>query len=407
MSAVATAPAQTVGVQTDRAGLRLLTTAHLFNDLNQGVLPAMIPWLVTHQHLSLALAATLVLASNLLGSIVQPLFGYLSDKHATAWVIPAALVVATAGIALIGLSTSLPLMLAGATLSGFGVAAFHPEASRFSSYFAGRKRASGMSLFTFGGYVGLAIGPVAATPLMLAFGLRGVALLLIPAAIVAVLLVRELPRFNEVRRIAHRAHRERAGSDDWRGFSVMSVVVALRSTCFLVAASFLPVFVMHAAGVTASIGSFALFALLAGGAVGTMSGGRLADKIDRRHVISLSLGCTTIVAAALAYSGTHAPFLPLLVTLAFAFGFALGLSAAVLVVLGQEYLPKHIGIASGMTLGLANTVGGIAAPVFGKIGDDYGTVAIFATLTISALLAAIASAFMRRPSDVAVPRRAS
>src|SRR5271155_2972833 len=171
MSAVVTAPSQVLGAQTDRAGLRLLTTAHVMNDLNQGVLPAMIPWLVFHQHLSLAVAATLVLASNLLGSIVQPLFGYLSDKHSTAWVIPAALMVATAGVALIGLSPSLPYMLAGAALSGFGVAAFHPEASRFSSYFAGRKRASGMSLFTFGGYLGLAIGPIAATPLMLAFGL--------------------------------------------------------------------------------------------------------------------------------------------------------------------------------------------------------------------------------------------
>jgi len=284
----------------------LITTAHLFNDLNQGVLPAMIPWLVMHQHLSLAVAATLVLAANILGSVVQPLFGYLSDKHATAWVIPTALVVATAGIALIGLSTSLPVMLAGAALSGFGVAAFHPEASRFSSYFAGRKRASGMSLFTFGGYLGLALGPVVATPLMLAFGLRGVALLLIPAAIVAALLVRELPRFIEVRRVAHRAHRERAGSDDWRGFSVMSVVVALRSTCFLAAATFTPVFVMHVAGVSATLGSLALFALLAGGALGTMYGGRLADRIDRRHVISMSLAGATLSGLALAGSGVHA-----------------------------------------------------------------------------------------------------
>jgi MFS transporter, FSR family, fosmidomycin resistance protein len=107
----------------DRPGLRLLTLAHMMNDLNQGVLPAMIPLLATQRHLTLATAALLVLASNLLGSVVQLGFGYLSDKRPTAWVIPAALFVATGGTAIVGLAPNLPVMLLGAMLAGFGVAA--------------------------------------------------------------------------------------------------------------------------------------------------------------------------------------------------------------------------------------------------------------------------------------------
>src|SRR5215469_15876158 len=175
----------------DRLGLTLLTIAHLANDINQGALPALIPWLILHRHLSLAAAASLVLAANLLGSLVQPLFGYISDKKSTSWVIPAAMVLATAGTAMIGLSHTLPLMLAGAVISGFGVAAFHPEASRFSNYFAGAKRASGMSLFTVGGYLGFAVGPIVVTPLIALFGLNGTAFLIIPALIVACFLVAE------------------------------------------------------------------------------------------------------------------------------------------------------------------------------------------------------------------------
>ena len=76
----------TVTPSTDRAGLRLLTVAHGFTDLNQGVLPVMIPFLVTQRHLTLAVAATLVLASNLLGSVVQLAFGHLSDRRTTTWV---------------------------------------------------------------------------------------------------------------------------------------------------------------------------------------------------------------------------------------------------------------------------------------------------------------------------------
>ncbi len=399
MSAVA-APV-TFGAQTDRAGLRLLTLSHLMNDVNQGVLPAMIPWLVAHRGLSLAGAATLVLAANLLGSVVQPLFGYLSDKKSSAWVIPAAMLLATAGTALIGLAPTLPVMLLGAMLSGIGVAAFHPEASRFSNYFAGAKRASGMSTFTVGGYLGFAAGPIVATPLILAFGLPGVAWLLLPAAVVAVLLLRALPRFNEVRRVAHRAHRERSGRDDWRGFSIMALVVALRSTTFLAAVSFTPVFVMKVAGVGPGFGSFALFALLLGGAIGTMAGGRMADRVDRRRVITLSLVLTAVAGAALALAGTYVPLYALLVVLALVFGVSLGLSAGVLVVLGQEFLPKHIGIASGVTLGLANTIGGIAAPAFGKIGDDAGLVMVFATIAVMAALAFGASLFTPKPASVA------
>lgn len=385
---------------TDRAGLRLLTVAHGFTDLNQGVLPVMIPFLVTQRHLTLAVAATLVLAANLLGSVVQLGFGHLSDRRSTTWVIPAALALAATGTALIGLAPTFPLMLAGAMLMGFAVAAFHPEGSRFSNYFAGPKRSSGMSFFTVGGYIGLATGPVLATPLLLAFGLKGVAFLVIPAFIVSGLLVRELPRFNHVRSTAQRAHRERPGRNDWRGFSIMSVVVALRSMTFLAAVTFLPIFVLRVVHVNAFVQSFALFALLVGGAGGTMLGGLLGDRVDRRRVIALSMLLTTVCAAAIAYTGAAFHTAALTITLAALFGIALGLSAGVLVVLGQEYLPKRIGVASGVTLGLANTIGGIAAPAFGHIGDLFGLVSVFVTIAIFAALALAGSLVMPKPGTL-------
>jgi FSR family fosmidomycin resistance protein-like MFS transporter len=257
-----------------------------------------------------------------------------------------------------------------------------------------------MSVFTVGGFVGFALGPVLATPLLLAFGLRGVAFLVIPACIVSVLLVRELPRFNEVRANAHRANRERPGSNDWRGFSIMSLVVALRSTTFLAAITFTPIFVLRVVHVNTFFGSFALFALLSGGAIGTITGGLLGERVDRRRVVSLSMLLTGICGAAIAITGAEFHLVALTVVLAALFGVSLGLSAGVLVVLGQEYLPKSIGIASGMTLGLANTVGGIAAPIFGQIGDLYGLVSVFLTIAIFAVLAFGGSLFMPKPASL-------
>ncbi|MDP9023814.1 MAG: hypothetical protein M3N13_00380, partial [Candidatus Eremiobacteraeota bacterium] len=79
------------------------------------------------------------------------------------------------------------------------------------------------------------------------------------------------------------------------------------------------------------------------------------------------------------------------------FGLSLGLSAGVIVLIGQEYLPKRIGVASGVTLGLAVTIGGLAAPVFGWIGDTYGLVSVYGAVTVFALLALVASFFLSLP----------
>ena len=375
-------------------GIRLLTIGHMVNDANQSALPAIIPWLVSHHGLSLASAATLVLAMNLSSSIVQPLFGHLSDRKSFAWVIPASVLLACCGTALIGLAPTLPWMLAGALVAGIGVAAFHPEGSRFANYFAGAKRATGMSWFTLGGYLGFALGPILTTPLILAFGLHGTVFLVIPGIVISALLLRELPQFEEVRRVAHHARTERAGADRWGAFSVLTGVVALRSMTFLAAVTFLPIFAISVMHVSTVLASVALAVMLVGGAVGTVVGGRLADRFDRRRIVSLSLVFTALFAAAIAYCGMHAPSFALLLLLGIGFGVALGLSASVIVVIGQEYLPKRIGVASGVTLGLAVTIGGLAAPVFGAIGDRYGLIPVFAVIAFFAVLSLALSFFM-------------
>ena len=381
--------------EADRRGIGLLSVAHLVNDANQSALPALILWL-SHHGVSLAFGGALVLAMNLSSSIVQPLFGHLSDRRPMAWVIPVSVLVATAGMAIVGLSHGFPMMFAGALISGVGVAAFHPEGSRFSNYFAGAKRASGMSVFTVGGYLGFALGPIAVTPLIEVFGLPGVAFLLIPAVVISAMVWRDLPRFEAARRVAHRARAARPGEDDWRGFLTLTGVVALRSVTFLAAVTFMPIFVARLVHANSNFASLALSLLLFGGAAGTIWGGRLADRFDRRRVVSLSLVLTALFGGALAYAGAYAPFYALVAVLAMGFGTSLGLSAGVIVLVGQEYLPKRIGVASGVTLGLAVTIGGLVAPVFGWIGDTYGLVPVYCAVALFAIFALFASFFLRK-----------
>jgi FSR family fosmidomycin resistance protein-like MFS transporter len=381
--------------RTDRGGIGILAVAHVLNDANQSVVPALLAFLVAHHGFTLASAATLVLAMNLSSSVVQPLFGWLSDKRPMPWVIPVALVVASTATALIGVAPSLPWMLLAALIAGIGIAAFHPDGARAANHFSGAKRGLGMGLFSVGGYGGFALGPILVTPLLLAFGLHGTLFLIAPGVAMAIVLALNMPRFARARAHAHK-RRERNGVDDWRGFWMLSAVVALRSTIFFAGVTFLGFFTIAVLHGTPGQGSIVLDAMLLTGIGGTLLGGHLADRFDRRKIVSLSLAISLIGAASLALAGAFVPNFALIVVLAAIFGFGVSLSAGVIVVLGQEYLPTRVGIASGMTLGLAVTLGGIAAPVFGTIGDHLGMIAVFATVAAMALLSGALSLALPR-----------
>jgi len=172
----------------------------------------------------------------------------------------------------------------------------------------------------------------------------------------------------------------------WRGFWLLATVVALRSTIFFASVTFLSFFTIAVLHGTPGQGAIVLDVMLLTGVGGTLLGGHLADRFDRRRIIGASLAISLLGAAALALAGAFAPSFPLIVALASLLGFGVSLSAGVIVVLGQEYLPHRVGVASGMTLGLAVTLGGVAAPVFGAIGDHYGMVAVFAAVAGMALL---------------------
>ncbi len=346
----------------------------------------MLPFLILEHGLSLAGAAMLVFAMNLSSSIVQPLFGHWSDRKSTAWVIPVALVCATLGTVGICFAQSFSQMMLSAFFAGAGVAAFHPEASRFSKYFAGRKMASGMSWFTVGGYGGLAFGPMVIAPLLLIFGLHGAALMLIPSVAMAIVIAVQLPYYERLRTHMHRRRRDGYGTDDWSAFGVLTAVVSMRSVALIGISTFLPLFTIHLLHAGKLEGGYALGAMMIFGGLGTIVGGALGDKHSLRRLIAISLAAVTVVATALAVSGAYAHSYALSLLLVSLLGLSFGLSAGLLVVLGQIYLPKRIGVASGVTLGLANTVGGIFAPALGLIGDHYGLYPAFLAIAGAALV---------------------
>src|SRR5437667_2887938 len=191
-------PVQSVAMAADQSRpnyrlLGLLALGHLVIDTNQGSLPALLPYLKAVLGLTYTATGVIVLMSNVTSSLIQPLFGFLADKTARRWLLPWSVVLSAIGIGLTGVASSYLAVLLLVMMSGFGVAAYHPEGYRTATQVAGEKKATGVSIFSTGGNIGIALGPPLITALITMYGLPGTLGMLLPGLLVTVLLVTVLP----------------------------------------------------------------------------------------------------------------------------------------------------------------------------------------------------------------------
>lgn len=390
----------------------VLSLGHLCVDLCQGALPALLPFLIAAHHWSYGQASALVLAATMSSSIVQPLFGHLSDGRSLPWLLPGGVALAAVGISLAGVAGSYGLTFAVVVASGLGVAAYHPEASRFANYVAGPRRATAMSLFSVGGNAGLALGPAIVTPLALAFGLSGTPLVAALPLAVAVLIGFELPRLVGFR--PEVAPPGAAGADDddaatapdqWRPFVRLTLAIAARSVVFFGLTTLVPLYFVGELHASAGTANTALTVMLACGAIGTLIGGRLADRFSRRIVLRTSLAVLTPLLVVMLSGGVGVAIGALALI-----GAATIATFSVTVVMGQEYLPGRLGVASGVTLGLSIGVGGVAAAGLGALADATSlrtALEVVAVLPLPALALALSLPEGRRPSGARPAGRAA
>jgi FSR family fosmidomycin resistance protein-like MFS transporter len=371
----------------DRRSVFVLAAGHLCIDLCQGAVPAFLPFLIAQRHLSYAAAASLVLATSLASSIIQPLFGSLADRFAAPWFMPVGLLIAGLGLTGVGLATDFWQIVLTMMVSGIGVATFHPEAARWVNRVASQRRATAMSIFSVGGNLGFALGPLLTTALLLTFGLHGAAFLLVPLAVTSLALILSFPRLLSYYqpRLKGAPAGPSSEKNAWGAFSLLTVAVTCRSIVFYGMNTFLPLYWITVLHQSASAGSLALTILLAVGAIGTLISGRLADRYGRRVVVLVGFALLTPLLLLFVTLGTLNVFLAL--ALLIPIGLALFAPASVMIVMGQEYLPASIGMASGVTLGLAVSIGGITTPFFGHLADLYGVHTAIVGLMVVPLLA--------------------
>ena len=367
--------------------MRLWAIAHAIDDMYQGLVPSVVPYFVLDRHYGYVAASGLTLAATLGSSIPQPFLGIIADRRNAAWMAGAGVGLAGLGLSVAGLLPGYGAVWGAILLSGLGVAMFHPAAGKAARQDAGDSAAA-MSLFAAGGSVGFFLAPALATPALIALGVPATGLFLPPAALICFVLLRK-----HRREVGHGAATPRTGRDRWGPFAALTGIEALRSVAFFGLNTFIELYWIRYLHASRALAGIALICFLAGGVGGTLLGGRIADRVGA--VRTVQLGTAVILPALgglLLVPGALAP-LPF----ALATGISLNMPFAVLVKLGQDYLPSRPGTAAGVTLGLGVSVGGLAAPLLALIADDHGPRGAVLALLVIPPLALACGLLLRDP----------
>lgn len=361
-----------------------LALGHLAIDIYTTVIPAIIPVLVSEGGLSYLLAGLLLTAYNTTSSLVQPVFGWLVDTRGRTVPLALAMLVGGVAIGLFGLTSSFPVLLLLAALAGVMHAAFHPLALKTVSRAAPEgERGRTISYFVVGGNLGFALGPLLAGFAIGRYGLAGLPLVAIPALLVAPLL-----RSGSLGKTGGPVRPpDDAPPNQPRTFALLSTASVIRAWALFAVLGFMPAYLVSR-GVDLVAANLITSAMLLAGVAGQLSGAALSDRFGRKEFILAGLGLAIPAYVGFLLTGGAGS----LVLLGL-FGFGLWSTFAITVALSHELMPRSVGLASGIMLGVVVGAGGIGVAVTGALADlfslELALWTVVPVLAVSALLYAI------------------
>jgi FSR family fosmidomycin resistance protein-like MFS transporter len=346
--------------------LLTLMLGHFTVDTYVGLLPVLYPLLIDRFALNFKTVGLVSLAYSGTASLVQPFFGWIADRYGTR-LIGLALIWTAVVFATIGFAPSFPALLLLAGAAGIGSGAYHPfGALNARAVIPPRQRNTAMSIYTTGGTLGVALGPLIGSALFTVFGIRGTALMILPGLSIAGWMLwemRAVSRYGEQPGVKSQNVRTRAAL-----VPLLAVIGVMMSRTWTVISleAFVPTWYASLGYSAAFYGPLATTIVLAS-AFGTVGSGTLADRFGGRAVILASLALT--VPAILLFVQFPGPF-------AFVTGALVGFSAAstapLMLIMAQQLMAGRAGVASGLILGLGFVTGAIGVPVTGALADAIG-----------------------------------
>ncbi len=358
-------------MKTNKKVLAILSTGHLITDINQGALPALLSYFKEALNLSYTTSGVILLSANLTSSIIQPVFGHLSDRRPIKWFLPFSPLIACLGMSITGLISSYSLLLICVIVSGIGIASFHPDGFKTAYFFTGEKKATGMSIFAVGGNLGIAAGPILAFILVTSLGLKGTLSLIAPGILITIVLLFNMSMLTAPVELAHKEGKKGVrtplSKNQKTSFLLLISIATVRAWTQVGLITYIPFYYINYLKGNPLYAGKLVSTFLMAGVLGTLIGAPLSDRWGHKKFLLMTL----ILSLPLLLLFYNSSGLIAFVTLGFA-GFVLLSTFALTTIMAQVLLPQHLGIASGMMVGFTISAGGIGVTLLGAIPDHWG-----------------------------------
>lgn len=384
--ALRSAPQQAIMAGTWLAAL--LTLTHLAVDAVASMPAALLPSIQARYGLTETGLAMLVAVLSFSSSVTQPLFGALADRLGQRRVGGLGAILTVAVLSLIGVTPSIALLVLLFLIGGVGSAAFHPAGASMTRGAGVKHKGLAMSLFSAGGTVGVALGPILVVSVVAVYGLNATPWLMAPGIVLGLLIWlagRPQPRAPSspgAAKVGLRIVRGPVGLLVLAGLFNSIVVVTFNSA--------LPLWLVSQ-GISrdsAVIGwTLAAFALAA--ASGGIIASTLMQRVPRAYLASgtMLLALLPLLAIFVVEPGT-----PLFFAAVVLAGALVQASFPLLVVSAQDLVPDAVATVSGMLMGFSTGVAGMLYIGIGYLQTTLG-VGRAMQLAFLALIPAAAIAF--------------
>ena len=367
-------------------GLSVIAFAHGASDFYSGAVPFLIFFVITRHGLSPIYQGLLGFLWYVTSSIVQPLFGYYTDRYGRWWFLPLGVAATVAAVSFAGTTNSLWVLAASIIIGGIGSAILHPEAGKYSAMLSGARKAGGISIFQIGGQVGFALGPICIATLVARYGGHGSLYLGIPGLLAVIALLVVMPRVHRSASLQHAQERAVSAAStavDKYGVGLLVTATALRQLLAQSFTTFLPNLLTARGASLIEAGTIITGVLLVGG-IGLLLGGYISDRFG-----SLTVSIAGLVAAV--------PFLFGFFLFPGATGLVMLLCANVLLAvqsapgtsLVQAMLPRNLGMALGLVNGVAFGAGSAFVTAVGLGVARFGPVAALQAVSLLPLAGAL------------------
>lgn len=355
----------------NKKALVILSLGHLITDIHQGALPALLPFFKEALNISYTMAGIILLSGNLTSSIIQPAFGYLSDRRPVGWLLPSAPLIACFGMSITGLTPNYSLLLICVIVCGIGIASFHPEGFKTAYFFTGERKATGMSIFTVGGSLGIALGPIWAITLVTSFGLKGTLVMTVPGILIGVILFLSISWLTTPVQSAFKQVKKGVKTPLSKNQKICLLllvsVATVRSWTQMGLATYIPFYYIdYLKGNPIYAGKLVSTFLMAG-ALGTLIGSPIADRWGHKKYLMITLILSFPFLLLFYYSSGPIAFVLLGIS-----GMVLISSFALTTLMAQILLPQRLGMVSGLMVGFTIGAGGIGVTLLGTIADTWG-----------------------------------